>query len=97
MHTKTAERMLRTTRRIGREIDFDPSTAISCSQEQFLSIDKNKARLIPMDRDHLETHGFSAKQTEEDVDCLIDITAIDLSHKIEYTPMHKIRVITRLA
>ena len=79
VHAKNAKRMRRTARRIRREIVFDLSMAISCSQEQFLLGDKNKAGLITMLRNHLEMHRFSTKQAEEDANRLIVTTAIDLS------------------
>ena len=80
VHTKTAERMWRTHRRIGREIVFDLSTAISCSQEQ-----------AEEDADHLiVTTAIDLSQAKpvaivgEDVDLNVLITQLSATNSNVY-------------
>lgn len=58
LYTKSAERVRRTTRQIGREVAFERSMNITFSQEIFLSNEKNKNRLVAMLREDLSAADF---------------------------------------
>ncbi|KAL7304817.1 hypothetical protein TKK_0003040 [Trichogramma kaykai] len=75
-HTKVAERIRRQNKNLGHEVQFDESGTIFQNQEKFLSIDKNKVRLIQLICKELKKRNISIKIAEEDANVLIVKTAI---------------------
>lgn len=53
------------------------------TQEQFLSNDRNKERLISLLIDSLESEGISVKHARENADHMIGTTAIEVTQSQE--------------
>lgn len=80
---KSAERLRRSKRHTTPEVIFTELMVVTMTQEQFLSNDRNKARLISLLTERLEGEGFSVKQANEDADHLIVATALEVSQEHE--------------
>lgn len=74
--TKSTERLRRSTKYTSPPIQFDQTTVIHVSQENFLSNDSNKDRLIQFLQRKLLAAGFETEQDFEDADRLIVQTAL---------------------
>lgn len=81
--TKSAERYRRARRYEAANVLFDETMCVTMSQEQFLSNDANKQRLIFILQEKLENENFIVKQAVEDADTLIVRSAIELSNNTE--------------
>ena len=80
MNTKNVERQRRSLRRKSPHIFFDASMTISnVNQENFLSNDRNKSRLIAHLSEKMRKHGQLVHQAPCDADIHIINTAIQIS------------------
>ena len=79
LSTKSVERLLRTQKSIGREINFNRQTKITFAQENFFSMTIKK--MIDLLREELTKNDIKNDQAEEDADLLIITTAIEVAAK----------------
>jgi hypothetical protein len=75
--TKSAERLQRAKRHTAPQIIFSEWMTATKTQEQFLSNDSNKGRLITMLTEKFQSEGISVRQAKEDADHLIVTTVIE--------------------
>lgn len=76
--TKKTEQNRRSFAKKSVEINFEENMSVTVWQDQFLSNDKNKQRLIGMLSTKLKDQGIGFRQSSDDADCLIINTAIQV-------------------
>lgn len=81
--TKYAERLRRQQQKTSVDVNFTENMKNTISQENFLSNDNNKNRLIQLLSEKLCAAGFICKQAHEDADRMIIITAIEKLNNYE--------------
>jgi len=81
MSTKTAEQKRRASKRTSPNIHFDLQTTVTVPQADFLSNSQNKARLINLLSQTLESEGVRVRQAIADADALIVKTALDIARE----------------
>ena len=81
LSTKSVERLRRTQKSIGREINFNIQTKITFAQEKFLSNNDHKKKMIDLLREELTKNDIKNDQAEENADLLIITTAIEVAAK----------------
>ncbi|GBM32580.1 hypothetical protein AVEN_195543-1 [Araneus ventricosus] len=79
--TKLVERIRRTKKYIAGYVMFDESMSPTMLQDNFLSNDKNKRRLINMLCVKFQKEGIFVKQVEEDSDYLIIKSALEIEKR----------------